>query len=652
MVKRTAAVLMVLVGLVGLLLVASGGAARADGPRQDVPATPGPQTSGDDGDGRDDDDDELRDRAVVFDTFDGPASGLTAHVPGKHAPGGAWRAVSGDWLVRSGSVSDQFAQGISYTASIDPGAPRFDVSVDVTWHESTLAGLAFRHRDSANYLAFTYDGRDLALTKTLDSAVTVLARHVFNWDDGRSRKMRVKIDANGIEASVSGDNGVLRSVDQSLAGETALGLLFRRDNAAEFRDFSVVPLGPAVVPGQIVFPAQADALVFDRFDGAGPLSAHAPDKPAGIGWVEAAGAWTVAGGSVSETTGTEWLDHRAVIDAGRSSVDIYARLTTGSSGRAGIVFRYVDEQNWYMAWRHETYVLVGKRTAGEFTLLRIATFDWGAPGTSHTLRVRSDPESVHVFIDGPLPVFSLAAAELGGATKVGLFSRSLGAGAFDQFAVTVAGPRPQPPYGVSGLPSAAAGQVDQDSAQPPANGVLLLDTFTSLPWTPLTAHRPDIAPPDAGWEWEGGIWYAHANKAREYSGGLTDQRAVIETGVDQSFVSARLNWEPGTRAGIVFRYHNEGNWAMAWRSSSGDLVAGISVSGEFREVARVATSWEPGKTRRLGAQVIGDTATLYLDSEPLASFDVSQLTGATGAGLFSRTETPPTFDNFSVSALP
>ena len=582
---------------------------------------------------------------VVLDRFAGAGSSLESHAPKADREGGGWTVALGQWQVERGRAEEITGQDTPYRAVIDPNVVNVEISTEVTWPGSAEVGLVFRYEDADNWFGYLYDGRQVKLAKSVGGELTTLKRRAARWQAGESRVMAVTVDGSEIAATLDGKEG-LRVDDSDLQGRRKVGFYYVRETETEFTEFEVRALGPAVTPGILSFPGIEDSVLFDSFGGSGALSAHSPDKAPAGGWSEASGAWQVSGGEASETTGSN-VDNRAFIDSGLTDVDLYADVTW-QGGLAGVVYRYADEWNWYMSWTDGGHLLTGRLAGGAFSLLRVMPFDWGPAGTTRTMRVRINGTSIRIYVDEDLPLsILLGEDDLASESGVGLFSRSGPASTFDRLAAAPAPalpvPDPDPP------PPGPDPEKCPQPATPP--GMTVYDSFSDYPLWPLTWHEPDAAPAFRRWVGEQGAWFDNCSAMTEMTGALTDQRAVIDSGVEESVVSATVKWDQGT-VGMVFRYRNEHNWFQFWYDGVDSLVVGKFVGGWFTELGRVPYDWKRGKTHRLWVETDVEDARAMIDKREVMSFSVAELPASTKAGLFVRSRAPGLFDDFAVVALP
>ncbi|NQW16307.1 MAG: hypothetical protein HQ478_02360 [Chloroflexi bacterium] len=584
---------------------------------------------------------------TVKDKFNGGGTTqLEAHTPNDDLVGGGWSEAVGDWKVSKGAAFEITGEQTPYYAIVDSTFYNFDLNVDITYPGNSDVGLLFRYQDEDNWFGLIYTGKKLEIWRTVNGETDVLDKSSYEWAAGESHILNLSVEDDVIEGSIDGTEAEVAKSDLSLQFNSRVGLYFQRDNATRFHDFEVANLGSPSPQATISFPSASSSILFDNFGGGGTLSGHTPDiAPTSSAWSLANGVWDIAGGSVNETSAFGG-DARAFVDPGTNDVDVYAEIDYQGSGLAGVVYRYQDESNWYMSWYDGTNLATGKMVAGAFEFLGVKGYEWGPTPSTRIMRVRADATTVHVYIDDSLPLATLNEPDpFGPGSQVGLFSRLAPGHPVGRFAVTTPAPLPFPD-----LPFYPPGPPPTSAIPPtPPTGVDLFDSFSDFPWAGLNYHSIDIAPGLQQWSSVSGAWFADYNQGAERTGNFADRRAVIDTGANEQLVNSKIDWDGG-RAGIVFNYQNESNWAMFWYDGVADLVVAKAVGGLFKEMGRSHFEWEEGKKHELTAEVVAGVATAYLDEDALFTFDVSELQDATEAGMFVRTATPQTYDNFALFA--
>jgi len=581
---------------------------------------------------------------VVFDTFNGPSGTLESHSPGTDDVGGGWKSIRGDWNIGTGRAFDALGYGEPYVTSINPFASDYAASVDVTWLGGSDAGLVFRHVDNDNYYSAVYTGRYLELRRTLDGITAPLKREIFEWE--RLETKTIEIEAVGPNIDVTVDSTMLSAVNSKLELGRGVGVLVQRTQNDQFKQIEVEALGSQVSPPALVLPTLSAATLFDDFDGATGLSIHAPDKaPLGASWSEWTGDWDLAGGSVSEVTGSGSSDLRATIDPQLIDADIYTDLTW-NDGAAGVVYRYVDSGNWWMTWTTGTHMLTASLDSVDGFILRdIFLYEWGSPGTTRTIRVRQNGHGIRIYVDDADLYLRRIVSDLHeGATEVGLFSKHGIDNQFENFVVLPSPVLPEPDVIVPPGPT-------PESATPPATppGLTLFDSFSDFPFTYVENHDSDLAPEFSGWKVHNGRFFSDYDALSEWTGTTTDQRAIIDTGVDESIITSKILMN-SAKTGLIFRYRNERNWAMVWYDGFDELLVAKLVQGHFQELERISFPVTPGKTLKFSVTVVGGLADIRLGSTAIGVYDVSELANSTSVGLFSRNVEPAQFDNLSVTA--
>ncbi|NQW21510.1 MAG: hypothetical protein HQ477_12460 [Chloroflexi bacterium] len=582
---------------------------------------------------------------VVQDKFAGPSSSLGVHQPKIDEVGGGWRVVTGDWHVEKGNAFDTLGYSAPYFTTINPSASNYEVAIDVTWLGASDAGLIFRHDDDKNYFSAVYDGKEFELRKTLDGVTQTLKKKNIKWERFETKTIEVSVDGSNIEAVVG--KVKIHVIDTDLEFSRSVGAIVQRNDNDAFSSFEVKALGPPVTPPSITSPLIDVAVLFDAFDeltSSVALASHSPDKSAAASWSTHAGVWTVNGSDVIASTGGNSSDLRATIDHGEVDADIYTNLTW-HSGLAGVVYRYGNESNWWMTFYDGHSLATISFSPEGFKVWDVTPFDWGPPGTSHSIRVRLNGYGVRIYADyDDLPKAVIVSNILVGETRAGLFNRHGNSNTFSEFVVSESPALPV----IDSLPSPSQ---PPNAAVPPATppDLELFDSFSDVPSQWNSVHEPDIAPLFRKWIVNQGRWISDFDHLTEVTGERTDQRAVIDTGVEDSLISSEFVWQSG-RIGITFRYRDERNWAMVWYDGLGNLIFGKVVERKFTEIDRFPVNIKSGNSMKLDVWVKDNQASVQLGGKFIGSFDVSELPASTFAGMFNRNLQAAQFDNLSVDA--
>jgi len=601
---------------------------------------------------------------VVFDDFKSDAGSLVDHLPKTDEIGTGWQPIRGNWEIDGGSAFDTLGYSTPYFTTINPSASNYTVSIDVQWFGGSEAGLVFRYENAQNYYSVVYSGKKIELRKTIDGITTKIDDKKLKWK--RFDTNTIQVVAEGPEISVRigkvkkktepteaklGKKVVLKTTDSDLLFSRKVGAIVQRTENDSFKKIDIRALGPQVSPPPIAIPAIDDAVLFDEFDDVPSpvaLIAHSPDTgPDGALWAQGDGSaiWTVDNGIMTAKTNGQGGDLRVTIDTEIANTDIYTEMTW-HNGLAGIVYRHIDESHWWMTWFDGNKFVTASWDGVEFITHDQTSFDWGTPGTTHTLRIRINDHAVRLYVDyGDIATAVILSDLLQGESRVGFFNRFGNENSFSKIVVTESPALPvpdPPPTGFPPLPDPA-----EKPPLPP--GFVLYDSFSDIPawWNGI--HEPDLHPEFRRWSVDTGHWLADFEQLTEATGAQSDQRAIIDTGVEDSLIEVEIDWESG-RAGIAFRYRDEKNWAMAWYDGFGDIVFGKIVDGKFAEMGRFKAKVKEGKKLKLTVWVEDDLATVRLDKKTLGSFDVSELSDSTFVGLFSRNVNPARFDNLAVAA--
>jgi len=600
---------------------------------------------------------------VVYDDFKGPSGSLSDHLPKTDLVGTGWQPARGNWEIDKGRAFDTLGYSTPYFTTINPGASNYTVSLDVQWFGGSEAGLVFRHENAQNYYSVVYTGKKLELRKTIDGVTTKIDDKKLKWKRFDTNTIQVVAEGADIEVRIGkvkkntepteaklGKKVVLKTTDSELLFSRRVGAIVQRTENDSFKKIDIWALGPQVSPPPIEIPTIDDAVLFDEFDDVSPVAliAHSPDTgPDGAIWLlgNEDAYWNVDNGIMTASTNEEDGDLRVTIESGVDNPDIYTEMIW-HSGLAGVVYRHISETSWWMTWFDGDKLVTASWDGVDFITHDQTAFDWGPAGTTHTLRIRMNEHAVRIYVDyGDLPKALILSKLFEGESRVGFFNRFGEQNSFNKIVVTESPALPEPDPPATDFPPLP----DPAEKPPLPPGFVLYDSFSDIPawWNGI--HVPDLHPEFRQWSVDTGHWLANFDQLTEATGALSDQRAVIDTGVEDSLIEVEIDWESG-RAGVAFRYRDEKNWAMAWYDGFGEIVLGKVVEGRFAEMGRFKTKVEQGKKIKLTVWVEDDTATVRVEKKTLGSFDVSELSNSTFVGLFSRNVDPARFDNLAVAA--
>ncbi len=146
-------------------------------------------------------------------------------------------------------------------------------------------------------------------------------------------------------------------------------------------------------------------------------------------------SWAIDKGSVVLNT-TADQDFRAVIDVGRPRNWVRARVVR-EGGKAGLVTRYRDEENWVMVWSDGESMIAGQQIDGTFTELGRQDFDWPSSSKFRHFDLIDTGVEIAAFVAGQ-EVVRFEFEEDNEARGVGFFSRASKKNRFDDFTVWAA----------------------------------------------------------------------------------------------------------------------------------------------------------------------------------------------------------------------
>lgn len=405
---------------------------------------------------------------------------------------------------------------------------------------------------------------------------------------------------------------------------------------------AIVPVGP-VFADDDDDDDKGGRVVLDNFkrDPVGtPLPLHTLEQDTvGGGWIEGIGAdfQIDSDGRSARDAGLNLPSKIAFVDSQLNEFDLSVTITRAEpSSLTGMVFRYVDADNYMAAVHNGKRLQLLKVVAGEIYVLDRKSFrSKNDSGDLWSVKVRSD--SIKVSINGKrkLKTRDLAFAS---ATAVGLIHQSSLSTSFKNFSVT----------------SGQGGFIPPLAPEPSAP--VVLDSFTAIDGTDLGLHTDTEVTSGGSWteivgRWEisdGAATLASPDPVRP-SG---DHIAVIPSdGAPLQEISADVTWQGGF-AGLAWNVVNSTSYSLVfWDGVS--IVVGRLENGAFHERGRRMASWSPGQTRNLRIQLNEGHAFVYLDdSEPIIlAFGIEYPT-VLNSGIFDRFNRGNSFDNFTVRNSP
>ena len=333
--------------------------------------------------------------------------------------GGAIRQTSNVW---SGSVAASEAAKIGTVAVTGGRVADLRLTAVLRSADDDAIGVVFRYDDDTRWYRFSMD-RERAyrrLVKCVGGTVTVLWEDAVPYDQGRAYEVR--IDAYGDLILGYVDRMLLFAVRDADVKDGQVGLYCWADENAAFEALRVEALDASPLLFRPPLQDGTEVTVVDSGDTARPSA-----------WTIAAGAATqasaIAGGTSPADPGTVALFEPTLGDGVLS-----VRLGSTQPGPLGVVFRYVDGQNWYRFSADATTPVrrLVKCDAGVVTVLAQDAGGF-AVGVHHDLTVAAEGEQITVWLDGT-QVFSVADAGPA-AGRVGLYCHDNGGATFSQVVV-------------------------------------------------------------------------------------------------------------------------------------------------------------------------------------------------------------------------
>ncbi|MCH8103535.1 MAG: hypothetical protein IIB28_10340, partial [Chloroflexi bacterium] len=196
-----------------------------------------------------------------------------------------------------------------------------------------------------------------------------------------------------------------------------------------------------------------------------------------------------------------------------------------------------------------------------------------------------------------------------------------------------------------------------DTSIPPEDAVAF-DSFSAPDGVPADFRVPDTIQNGGWWLKIGGAAEFEIEGGRLIENSLdgdADHRMVMDTGLPDISVEADIEWTGGT-AGLVVRHDGgaDDNWVMAWYDGvAKQLLLAKLVDGLFSVVAQANREWgAEGRIRRMRLEAAGTEIQIWLDGAVVITATVEELTENTFAGVFARSETVTSWDNFALLPIP
>jgi hypothetical protein len=329
----------------------------------------------------------------------------------------AWSAAAG--LIQQ--KSNVYGGSLAAADAAKPGT--YAVVGDADWRDVRIGarvsatdddgiGIAFRWQDQDNYYRFSMDAERgfRRLVKKTNGVVTVL------WEEGSGYIVNriYDIDIVAVGDCLSGflDNEMLFSVRDGALRRGAVGLYCWANEGAQFHALTVERVAAPYVLWQ---PALADMDGFEVVVENGAVGLPVQ--------------WSAAGGVLRQTAAVFTPDATAhkpgtyalAGDARWSDLELSAVLESGDPAAFGIMFRYVDRDNYYRFSidAGTPYRRLISKVGGVVTVLwddAIGT----AQNVPHRLTVRARGPRLTGFLDGQ-PLFDVYSAALV-AGRVGFYA--------------------------------------------------------------------------------------------------------------------------------------------------------------------------------------------------------------------------------------
>lgn len=515
-------------------------------------------------------------------------------------------AVSGGAIVQTSNIYAGPAFGSSaerHGTLAVTGMPRRKIrlSVGLRSSDDDAIGVVFRYHDDRNYYRLSMDRQRSyrRLVKVVDGNVTTLWQDSLRYD--LDRRYDLRIDA--YDETIIGflDHNLLFLVRDSDVRDGQIGLYCWANVGARFEALKLESL-------------ESDPLLYQA-----PLEDLAELEIVDSGTNSAPSLWTAASGAAGQTSniwggawggvpspGTVALMARGFVDA-----EVSLKLISSDDDAVGVVFRYVDEDNWYRFSmdRQRSYRRLVRSVAGATSVLWQDTVQYTV-GEANAVTIRADGQRLQGWMNGEELFDLFDAAHASG--RIGFYTWGNAGAEFSDVVVT-------------------------DPRRRVGNWRIVDETLSGGP----------------------SVWRAGAGALRQSSnmgGPVSEARGAValagQTAWSDYRITARMRSDDNDAIGLVFRYRDPGNWYRL----------ALDAQRGFRRLVRcedgtLTTLWEDTDAFTVGTaftirlDAIGARLAGMMGDEPL--FDLTDATHELGQiGLYVWANTGARFERISVTRPP
>ncbi len=385
--------------------------------------------------------------------------------------------------------------------------------------------------------------------------------------------------------------------------------------------------------------AASNYVVRDTFNLDAPqtsLSLHSLEiDSVGGGWVQSPGSdyRITLDGLASRDVGLDADPGIAVVDTLLTEYDLAVSMTpAGDRCLIGVVFRYLDRENFLAAGHHSNRAGLLEVVNGQVKVLDQRSFE-AAAGVPDRWTVQVRRDSIQVDING-ITSLQAESSRFSNSTLAGLAFDALHSTSFRDFTV-ISDNEP----------------LDRRSDAVPDTPIVF-DSFSGADSTPLRLHDGTETTAQGTWQSVRGEWVLDSGmavlSAPDTLEAFADQIAIIPSeGDHDQEISAEITWIGGT-AGLAWDVLDRSHYSIAFWDGN-FLVAGRVDGGVFRERGRQRANWDSGQSRNLRVQRNADQVRIYLDDSEtvLLALGFPPAT-SNNAGLFVRLDEGNRFDSFTV----
>lgn len=347
----------------------------------------------------------------------------------------AWVPQVGTWGT-TGTAAYNPSGSPSAVATVELGRSNFDLRITLgSSGGSSYFGVIFRYSDINNYIYVNKTSGGLLQCVKVVAGVSTT---IFSFGSAYSGGSDVRITCinNVITVYMNGSSsGLSRAIEPFNRSATKIGLLVNSNSAYQMDNLEVYDV---TVPTELSIDSfnRVDNAVLGNTDGTGILDFIAWQADGGPSFLSG-----ISGNKASYTGGatvtfnppgfTSLPVEINFINAGTPNVQIYIFVVSAGSSTIGIIFRYVDDNNYWLAFADplNSRMILFKKVAGTWTNVSGTISNTSLQG--NIFNVKLSGSTIICETRGQI-LFTTADTDLQTATRHGFLVRNDGS-AIDNF---------------------------------------------------------------------------------------------------------------------------------------------------------------------------------------------------------------------------